>query len=169
MNKTSTRRGTPYPGGERVVALPAPAPSVAPLRPPALPKATNWNAPSFETMDRVSRAVIARFTQGISPHAFFDACFDWASHLAFAPGRLLELGLEAIEAGARLTRFVTRGTSNEVEFALPAAARRSPFHRPCLAKAALFLVGAGLSRAGGVVEEHNARSAWHDAKERRAG
>ena len=119
MNKTSTRRGTPYPGGDRVVALPAPAPSVAPLRPPALPAATNWNAPSFETMDRLSRAVIARFTQGISPHAFFDAWFDWASHLAFAPGRLLELGLEAIEAGAQLTRFVTRGTSNEVESPFP--------------------------------------------------
>lgn len=74
-------------------------------------------------MDRLSRAVIARFTQGIAPHAFFDAWFDWASHLAFAPGRLLELGLEAIEAGAQLTRFVTRATSNEVESRRPS--RRS--------------------------------------------
>ncbi|HET9573038.1 MAG TPA: alpha/beta fold hydrolase, partial [Methyloceanibacter sp.] len=76
--------------------------------------ATSWNAPSFETMDRLSRAVTARFTQGISPHALFDAWFDWASHLAYAPGRQLELGLEAINAGAQLARFVTRGTSDQV-------------------------------------------------------
>ena len=120
-------------------------------------------------MDRLSRAVIARFTQGISPHAFFDAWFDWASHLAFAPGRLLELGLEAIGAGAQLTRFVTRGTSNEVDSPFPPQPGDHRFTDPALAKAALFLVGAGLSRAGGVVEERNARSAWHDAKERRAG
>jgi polyhydroxyalkanoate synthase len=70
-------------------------------------------------MDRLSRAVTARFTQGISPYALYAAWFDWASHLSHAPGRLLELGLEAIEAGAQLTHFVTRGTSNEVEPPFP--------------------------------------------------
>jgi polyhydroxyalkanoate synthase len=124
MNETSTRRGAPHPAGDKVVALPAPASSVpqlppAQLRPPAPPAATNWNVPSFETMDRLSRAVTARFTQGISPHAFFDAWFDWASHLVFAPGRLLELGLESIEASAQFTRFVTRGTSNDIQLPFP--------------------------------------------------
>ena len=106
MNETPTRLGTPYPSGDKFVASP-PAPSL-----PA--PATSWNAPSFETMDRLSRAVTARFTQGISPHALFDAWFDWASHLAYAPGRQLELGLEAINAGAQLAHFVTRGTSDQV-------------------------------------------------------
>jgi polyhydroxyalkanoate synthase subunit PhaC len=106
MNETPTRLGTPYPSGDKFVASP-PAPSL-----PA--PATSWNAPSFETMDRLSRAVTARFTQGISPHVLFDAWFDWASHLAYAPGRQLELGLEAINAGAQLARFVTRGTSDQV-------------------------------------------------------
>jgi polyhydroxyalkanoate synthase subunit PhaC len=106
MNETPTRLGTPYPSGDKFVASP-PAPSL-----PA--PATSWNAPSFETMDRLSRAVTARFTQGISPHALFDAWFDWASHLAYAPGRQLELGLEAINAGAQLARFVTRGTSDQL-------------------------------------------------------
>jgi polyhydroxyalkanoate synthase len=106
MNETPTRLGTPYPSGDKFVASPPP---------PSLPApATSWNAPSFETMDRLSRAVTARFTQGISPHALFDAWFDWASHLAYAPGRQLELGLEAINAGAQLARFVTRGTSDQV-------------------------------------------------------
>ena len=58
--------------------------------------------PSFETMDRLGRAVTARLTQGISPHALYDAWFDWAAHLVNAPGRLVELGVEAVNLGARL-------------------------------------------------------------------
>jgi polyhydroxyalkanoate synthase len=63
--------------------------------------------PTFETMDRVERAVAARFTNGISPYALYAAWFDWASHLANAPGRLLELGMEAMNTTARFTRFAT--------------------------------------------------------------
>jgi len=111
MNETPTRLGTPYPTGDKFVASP-PAPSF-----PA--SAMSGNAPSFETMDRLARAVTARFTQGISPYALYAAWFDWASHLSHAPGRLLELGLEAINAGAQLTRFVTRGTSNHAELPFP--------------------------------------------------
>ena len=111
MNETPTRLGTPYPRGDKFVASPAAPPPSAPAK--------TWSTPSFETMDRLSRAVTARFTQGISPHALFDAWFDWASHLAYAPGRQLELGLEAINAGAQLARFVTRGTSDHVEQPFP--------------------------------------------------
>jgi polyhydroxyalkanoate synthase len=109
MTETPRRLGSPYPGGEKFVAEPPCAP----------PPAKIWNVPSFDTMDRLSRAVTARFTQGISPYALYAAWFDWASHLSNAPGRLLELGLEATEAHAQLTRFVTRGTSNEVEPPFP--------------------------------------------------
>src|SRR5512144_528626 len=109
MNETTTRLGAPYPGGDKFVAAPP-----APPQP-----AESWKAPSFDTMDRLSRAVTARFTQGISPHALFDAWFDWASHLAYAPGRQLELGLEAINAGAQLTRFMTRGSSDHAELPFP--------------------------------------------------
>jgi Poly-beta-hydroxybutyrate polymerase N terminal len=48
---------------------------------------------SFETMYRLGGAVTARLTQGISPHALYAAWFDWASHLANAPGRFIELGV----------------------------------------------------------------------------
>ncbi|MEZ0281986.1 PHA/PHB synthase family protein [Methyloceanibacter sp.] len=71
--------------------------------------------PSFETMDRLGRAVTARLTQGISPHALYAAWFDWASHLANAPGRLIELGVEAVNIGARFARFATHSLSERAE------------------------------------------------------
>jgi polyhydroxyalkanoate synthase len=69
--------------------------------------------PSFETMDRLWVAVMARLTQGVSPHALFDCWFDWASHLANAPGRLMELGIEAVNTSARFARFAAHSTSRE--------------------------------------------------------
>ncbi|WP_363350845.1 alpha/beta fold hydrolase [Methylocystis echinoides] len=60
---------------------------------------------SFETVDRVAQATAARFTQGISPHAQMSAWIDWASHLAQAPGRQLELALEGWSSAARLAHF----------------------------------------------------------------
>jgi polyhydroxyalkanoate synthase subunit PhaC len=124
MNETPTRLGTPHPGGDKFVAKPPCAP----------PPAKDWNAPSFDTMDRLSRAVTARFTQGISPHALYDAWFDWVSHLSYAPGRLLELGLEAIEASAQLTHFITRGGSDHVEPPFPAQAGDRRFSDPAWQK-----------------------------------
>jgi poly[(R)-3-hydroxyalkanoate] polymerase subunit PhaC len=69
--------------------------------------------PSFDTLDRLGRATTARFTQGISPHAVSNAWFDWASHLAEAPGRLTELWLEGAKAGAKLARFALGGAARE--------------------------------------------------------
>src|SRR5262245_35391321 len=67
-------------------------------------------------MDRLGRAVTARFTQGISPHALYAAWFDWASHLANAPGRLIELGVEAVNLGTRFARFATHSLSDDVKW-----------------------------------------------------
>lgn len=66
-------------------------------------------------MDRLGRAVMARLTQGISPHALYDAWFDWASHLANAPGRLVELGIEAVTIGAQFARFAGHSLSEEAK------------------------------------------------------
>jgi poly[(R)-3-hydroxyalkanoate] polymerase subunit PhaC len=67
--------------------------------------------PSFETLDRIGRAMTAKLTQGISPHALYDAWFDWASHLASAPGRLIELEIEAANSASRVVRFATHNLS----------------------------------------------------------
>jgi polyhydroxyalkanoate synthase len=66
-------------------------------------------------MDKVGRAVMARFTQGVSPHALYAAWFDWASHLAASPGRLIELGIEATSLGAQLARFAAQGLSEQAK------------------------------------------------------
>ena len=77
-------------------------------------------------MDRVERAVAARLTHGISPHALYAAWFDWASHLGNASGRLLELGLEAVNASARFAQFAIHSRSEEAKppFQPQAADRR---------------------------------------------
>jgi len=79
----------------RPSAPPQPKPC-PPLPSPAV------DLPSFETLDRVGRSMIARFTGGISPHAEADAWFDWCSHFTRAPGRQLELLALGAVLAARL-------------------------------------------------------------------
>lgn len=83
----------PAAGQERSVPLPAPEAE----RPTFLG--------TFDTLDRITRAMLGRATQGISPNAIYAAWFDWASHLARAPGRQLELMLEGWVISARYTRY----------------------------------------------------------------
>jgi polyhydroxyalkanoate synthase len=66
---------------------------------------------SFDTLDRLTRAMTARFTNGVSPHAQYAAWFDWISHLSRALGRQLELWLQAVRAATRLGYFVSRSAS----------------------------------------------------------
>ena len=64
------------------------------------------NLPSFETVDRVGRSLIARLTAGISPHAEADAWFDWFSHFLRAPGRQIELTALGAVLAARLAALI---------------------------------------------------------------
>jgi polyhydroxyalkanoate synthase len=50
-----------------------------------------------EIVDRSMHAATARFTAGLSPIAFADAYLDWASHLAFLPGKRMQLVEKAIK------------------------------------------------------------------------
>ena len=102
---------------QAVVNLP-PSPQVArgvDLPSTSPPAAHGMDLPSFETLNHVARAMIARFTQGISPHALFAAWFDWQSHLSRAPGRQLELSLQALVFGARLSGLAS-GRAAELPF-----------------------------------------------------
>jgi poly[(R)-3-hydroxyalkanoate] polymerase subunit PhaC len=73
--------------------------------------------PSFETLDHVARALIARVTQGISPHVPAAAWFDWLSHLSRAPGRQLELAMQAFIFTGRLLSWAN--TRDGVNAGLP--------------------------------------------------
>jgi polyhydroxyalkanoate synthase len=70
--------------------------------------AADISVPSFENWNRVLRATTARLTQGLSPNAQAAAWFDWASHLARAPGRQIELGIAAAQIAALYSRFVAQ-------------------------------------------------------------
>jgi polyhydroxyalkanoate synthase subunit PhaC len=61
-------------------------------------------------IDRAFHAAVARLTGGISPVALSLAFVDWASHLAAAPQRQLEIGQEAMRDAGRLLRAAGRMT-----------------------------------------------------------
>jgi polyhydroxyalkanoate synthase len=88
---------------DQLTSLPVPAATRAvPVAPAA---AEQMDLPSFDTLNQLARAMTARLTQGISPNAQYAAWFDWLSHLARAPGRQLELTLQALVFAARLFRL----------------------------------------------------------------
>ena len=130
-------------------------------------KRRSARVPSFETMDRLGRAVTARLTQGISPHALYAAWFDWASHLANAPGRLIELGVEAVNIGARFARFATHSLSEHAKPPFEPQAGDRRFSDELLEAAPLRAVAAGLPRSGSLVGKRHPRGPRHDAEERR--
>jgi len=99
----------PAAGAARTDIVPAgivtapPAPPVRPARPET--PAGVMPHESFETLDRMARAMAARATLGVSPTAMVTPWVDWAQHLSRAPGRQIELGLQAIRSVARLGRY----------------------------------------------------------------
>jgi len=58
--------------------------------------------------DRSLHAAVARFTGGLSPAALTQAYLDWATHLANAPGKRLQLVDKAIRKAIRFGNYVSR-------------------------------------------------------------
>lgn len=63
---------------------------------------------SFQVMDKVAHASIARATMGIAPAALTEAFTDWALHLSVSPGKQLELREKALRKSGRLAQFIGR-------------------------------------------------------------
>jgi polyhydroxyalkanoate synthase subunit PhaC len=63
-----------------------------------------------EIVDRSVHAATARFTSGLSPIALAIAYLDWASHLAFAPGKRVQLAEKAFKKSLRFANYLGRCT-----------------------------------------------------------
>jgi len=74
--------------------------------PSAPPPHMGAEPPSLRSLDRLSRAALARATRGISPNALAKTWTDWAVHIAQAPGKQLELAQRAAMTAARLNRWL---------------------------------------------------------------
>ncbi len=61
-----------------------------------------------DIMDRSMHAAIARFTLGLSPASLIEAYLDWATQLAFSPGKQLQLIDKAIHKSLRFAGYAAR-------------------------------------------------------------
>jgi polyhydroxyalkanoate synthase len=61
-----------------------------------------------DTLDRSLHANIGKYTAGLSPAALAMAYFDWAAHIAAAPGKRVGLADKAVRQSARLFDYVCR-------------------------------------------------------------
>jgi polyhydroxyalkanoate synthase len=61
-----------------------------------------------DIIDRSMHATTARFTAGLSPIAFTDAYLNWAAHLAFLPGKRLQLAEKAWKKLGRFNNYALR-------------------------------------------------------------
>ena len=61
-----------------------------------------------DVSDRSLHAVMARFTAGLSPAAMAHAYLDWATHLAYSPGKRLQLMDKAVRKAVRFGNYAWR-------------------------------------------------------------
>jgi polyhydroxyalkanoate synthase len=61
-----------------------------------------------DVFDRALHASLARKTGGLSPAALAKAYWDWAAHLALAPGKQMRIADEAVRKGLRLSNYAVR-------------------------------------------------------------
>lgn len=93
--------------------------------PPKLDPAAETPAPAIRKtpLDVKVLAAVARMTGSVSPMSVMLALFDWAGHLAWAPGKRLDLLLQALESAQALTQSSLGALASQDE-APPAPDRR---------------------------------------------
>ncbi|MFN6952766.1 MAG: PHA/PHB synthase family protein, partial [Albidovulum sp.] len=107
----SQKAATTVPQHRQLDGMPA---SVAPcaLPDPHAPDAADPNGSMAGTdtllqdLDMGLGAQVARFTGGLSPIALAGAWTDWATHLAFSPGKQAQLAIKAGHKAQRLASFL---------------------------------------------------------------
>lgn len=64
------------------------------------------------TLDRTSRAELAKLSAGLSSIGIWQAIEDWMLHLAISPGKQLQLAEKALQGAAELNRFIAETALN---------------------------------------------------------
>ncbi len=67
---------------------------------------------NLASLDRLTRALIARGTMGLSPAALMLAYLDWRVHLGLSPGKQVELVQKALRKSLRLAVYAARSTQD---------------------------------------------------------
>ncbi len=84
------------------------APPVAPRASAAAERDSYAATAMGDIIDRSLHAAVARFTAGLSPAALTHAYLHWATHLADAPGKRLQLVDKAVRKTVRFANYATR-------------------------------------------------------------
>ncbi|MGE5616399.1 MAG: PHA/PHB synthase family protein, partial [Bacillota bacterium] len=66
-----------------------------------------------EIVDRSVHATLARFTAGLSPIALCTAYLDWATHLAFSPGKRAQLVQKAFKKSSRFADYAAHSMAKD--------------------------------------------------------
>src|SRR6516165_9791104 len=112
MTAVAGSRDTRAPTGS-VVRLPSTSAAQAPFDAAPVPASAD-DRDSYavtalaDVSDRSLHAVMARFTMGLSPAALAHAYLDWATHLAFSPGKRLQLVDKAARKASRFSTYAYR-------------------------------------------------------------
>ena len=65
-----------------------------------------------QTLDNAAGAAIAQVTAGLAPATLLQAFSDWALHLAFSPGKQLQLGAKVARKYTRLFDYAMRSATD---------------------------------------------------------
>jgi polyhydroxyalkanoate synthase len=97
-------------GGLSVPKLPAREPDLrwGPATPPSADRDSFAVRALADFTDRSLHAAAAHFTAGLSPAALAQAYLDWATHLANAPGKRMQLVDKALRKGLRFANYAVR-------------------------------------------------------------
>ena len=75
----------------------------------ALDERDSYSVTAFSDIaDRSLHAALARFTGGLSPASLAPAFWDWATHLAYAPGKRMQLLDKAARKSIRFSNYAYR-------------------------------------------------------------
>jgi polyhydroxyalkanoate synthase subunit PhaC len=102
-NGSGHRPARAFKAGEGTKARP-PQFSPRPFPLPAISDRDSYASTAYaDIVDRSFHAAMARATHGLSPAALGQAILDWWAHLAFSPGKQVQLAEKAVKKIARIT------------------------------------------------------------------